>query len=657
MVKNTNNSSTKIGLRSSKNSIDKSANDLKAKDDESEVILASEPKRPKRSSGARGCEEQLLPKHRKTAKSAGKEPVSNVLIEPTMVKKVSTKVRSKVNKVHNEVPRVEPGCSYQGSIDPVVGSARSLINSIKSGKLGKRKKPESDNDSSDIDEIARKADSLDDANLLKTHVSDSEDEFSEEDESSQLTSGKSSGEITSSDSNTDSSDSSEFSEAEKSPNNRVGVAESSDDELDPNDPKVKRLLSKLLSETNKELQRPAAKKTSHRRKIHQDGKDIEIHRPSNIKSPSDTTLYAPALHKALGTPTSATQNHILRSSDAPKNGNMIDHISEFVERIRIENKRKEDDMEAHSSHDRKHKHRHHKRQKHDKHRKSVSREDHGRKNPADGMVLEAKRFKAGLVTPKGNNSVLNLESILQIVKDHCRDEEDDFFHISCHIDEAMRLKIGRGEFVELEKLLPKNRMQSTSTDKGCVELIQDGVKYRIPSGSNNNSQSINSICRWEAAFRVYAAVYSKFNPERAAEIWQYAHTINSAATTYIWDNVAFYDYTFRQMMSAKPKRSWAKISNQTWNYAMRDHIPIRNSGNGQSNNWSANRQSSNGDWCDKCCWRYDKGKCSKWNCRYDHRCMSCGAWSHPKVSCNNNKGGQTASKSTSSPNNTQKTKN
>ena len=37
----------------------------------------------------------------------------------------------------------------------------------------------------------------------------------------------------------------------------------------------------------------------------------------------------------------------------------------------------------------------------------------------------------------------------------CRlDDDDDFFHVSCHIDGALRLKIERGEFVELEKLIP-----------------------------------------------------------------------------------------------------------------------------------------------------------------------------------------------------------
>ena len=34
-------------------------------------------------------------------------------------------------------------------------------------------------------------------------------------------------------------------------------------------------------------------------------------------------------------------------------------------------------------------------------------------------------------------------------------EDDDFFHITCHIDKALREKIERGDFVELEKLIQK----------------------------------------------------------------------------------------------------------------------------------------------------------------------------------------------------------
>ena len=34
--------------------------------------------------------------------------------------------------------------------------------------------------------------------------------------------------------------------------------------------------------------------------------------------------------------------------------------------------------------------------------------------------------------------------------------DNKFFHITCHIDQSMRSKIEQGDFVDLEKLLPRD---------------------------------------------------------------------------------------------------------------------------------------------------------------------------------------------------------
>ena len=94
-----------------------------------------------------------------------------------------------------------------------------------------------------------------------------------------------------------------------------------------------------------------------------------------------------------------------------------------------------------------------------------------------------------------------------------------------------------------------------------MEIVsRDGMAYFAPA--QDKGSRINGLHRWEQAFRVYAAIYSQANPSRATEIWQYVHVINIAAGSYTWENVSFYDYTFRQLMSQKPKRSWAKTYTQ-----------------------------------------------------------------------------------------------
>ena len=57
------------------------------------------------------------------------------------------------------------------------------------------------------------------------------------------------------------------------------------------------------------------------------------------------------------------------------------------------------------------------------------------------------------------------------------------------------------------------------------------------------------------------------------KIWQYITVINTAASSYLWENVYNYDITFRHLMAFNPQRSWAVTYNQMWNLSMRDPIP------------------------------------------------------------------------------------
>ena len=126
--------------------------------------------------------------------------------------------------------------------------------------------------------------------------------------------------------------------------------------------------------------------------------------------------------------------------------------------------------------------------------------------------------------------------------------------------------------------------------------------------------------------------------------------INLAASSYHWDNVAYYDFTFRQQMAKNPQRSWRKINNQLWSLAMRD--PINTRGNSSSNYYNSNNSSSSqnnhsrkssGDFRDNCCWKFNKNKCnrSKSECRFEHRCSLCGSYSHILLNCPKKKGGPT----------------
>ena len=194
---------------------------------------------------------------------------------------------------------------------------------------------------------------------------------------------------------------------------------------------------------------------------------------------------------------------------------------------------------------------------------------------------------------------------------------------------VLKSKIERGEFVELDKLIAKDNRQLSDEKK--IELVtRGGSTFFAPA--QDKEKKINSIRKWEQAFRIYAAIYSKANPERAAEIWQYVYVINTAALSYQWENVSFYDTTFRQLMAFKPWRSWAKMYVQGWNLAMRDPIGKQNSTNSFAGTGNNNR--GNRDWRDDCCWRFNRNKCNRGNtCKFNHRCTYCGGWGHGYFNC------------------------
>ena len=168
-----------------------------------------------------------------------------------------------------------------------------------------------------------------------------------------------------------------------------------------------------------------------------------------------------------------------------------------------------------------------------------------------------------------------------------------------------------------------------------MELVnRDGATFFVAAGEKDNK--ITTVRKWEQAFRVYATIYSRANPARAAEVWQYIYTVNLAASSYIWEKVASYNYTFRQLMSQYPGRSWATLYHQLWSLTMRDSINTRGSGANFSNGGSSGTYGSRngGGNRDHYCWKFNRNKCrfgSK--CKFEHCCFYCDAYRHGSFNC------------------------
>ena len=155
--------------------------------------------------------------------------------------------------------------------------------------------------------------------------------------------------------------------------------------------------------------------------------------------------------------------------------------------------------------------------------------------------------------PQTNQQTMNPQAIA-ILNIGAGVSDDDFFHLTCYLEPSLIHKIEKGEFIELEKLLPKDRYSFTrgGNDESRFEWVQrDGNTYLVAA---NRDSKITGIRHGEQAFRVYATIYCVANPQRAKEIWQYISVINTAASSYAWDNVYKYDIMFRHLIAFNPNR-------------------------------------------------------------------------------------------------------
>ena len=264
------------------------------------------------------------------------------------------------------------------------------------------------------------------------------------------------------------------------------------------------------------------------------------------------------------------------------------------------------------------------------------------------QMLQAERFKASVnalgmnnvgfsenQTGKNNSGLSHGQGLNNVMDRVELDMDNQFFHVTCHVEPNLRAKIQWGEYFDLEKLLPKSKMNKGNDNK--MDLVfREGHSYFIPATSDMKI--------------TYAAIYSQANPTRAAEIWQYVHIINMAASSYIWENVANYDFTFRQLMSTFPQRNWVKIYNQMWSIAMHDPIPKQGQntnqysynkggfGSNNTNNQNSNTFSGNNQGTNKrrpnYCWTFNKGNCKDGSkCKFVNRCSYCDSAEHSIFIC------------------------
>ena len=336
------------------------------------------------------------------------------------------------------------------------------------------------------------------------------------------------------------------------------------------------------------------------------------------KSLSDSTIYAPALNHTVPDAINASptlRNRLpnvtgdIQVGGPPRTmvgGNLVDRISDFIGQVRLNLQPSKAVPGQASSHS--------------------EPEDSGNDQPevdpdvqavqharqiAQDKVVEAEKFRANVQVSQG---MYNPEN-----------NDDEFFMNTCHTEESAVERISKGNFLDLNKIYPRQNNYKASQDNRMELVNKDGKTYFVPA--SDNAKRVYNHHTWQKAFRVYATIYSKANPHRAAEILQYMDVIGNAASTFAWENVAAYDYVHRQLMHQKPNRTWSKIYLQGWTMSMKDHLSYK-AGGGIKRSTSSGKKNN-----DPYCWRYNKNNCKRTNCRYEHRCSYCGAPGHGAMNC------------------------
>ena len=233
---------------------------------------------------------------------------------------------------------------------------------------------------------------------------------------------------------------------------------------------------------------------------------------------------------------------------------------------------------------------------------------------AELMLKEAEAFKARILQ-QGN---VNVECSANYQAVETADKQ--YLVTGTHIDNNTKQKIFNHQYVDFAKLLPRDWV-SREEDHRMEIISKRGSTYFVPI-SDRESVGIYNFSKWEQAFRVFSDIYTRYFPDRAAELLQYNHIIFTASQSFHLDNVYQYDKEFRMHLSNFPSRSWAIILQQAWSIYLRDKIKTNDDG------WFIQMQKYKKEIC----------KCTAGaSCAFDHCCLSCKKWGPGLHICRNRK--------------------
>ena len=238
-----------------------------------------------------------------------------------------------------------------------------------------------------------------------------------------------------------------------------------------------------------------------------------------------------------------------------------------------------------------------------------------------------------------------------------------------HVSQAIREKIGRGEYIDLGLLL-ENWSNDQERKEGFAITLDDAGRAILKQAKT--PRRITSISAWTSAFLSFSSIYLAFHPQRTQDLLKYMHTIRSAAIRFASSGWRQYDINFRMRMQRNPQKSWASIDGELWylyvvappaqrlsaaaSYARPSFNQAQNSAYSRPNPSASYSQAQNsGSFISRfptqsnpgprkqaffsqaprpICFGFNKQEgCSYINCKFSHYCNKCKKPGHSALSC------------------------
>ena len=251
--------------------------------------------------------------------------------------------------------------------------------------------------------------------------------------------------------------------------------------------------------------------------------------------------------------------------------------------------------------------------------------------------------------------------------------------LGMYVPQAIKDRVWKGEFVEFADLLPQNRPvvemeQSLSTYLGSAaqanslplavtsQLVgasllspSQGLQWGMGSDSRPAKKQITSIGEWTDAMLIFLALYTSRHPDKFMSMLKYTSIVREAAARFGIKGALDYDRRVRIKMAMDPRRRWDTIDGESYFFLL---IPQalnarQNFGGGHKQNFGHSNAQNNSQsqshigqapfrknntynkFPPGVCWQFNKGNCNRQDCRYGHKCASCGH-PHPQIRCYSN---------------------